>query len=108
RPYRGGADDEKPADLFARMSREVRRQDEAGDVEDVEDPDEFAPARWHPDPGKLNHPLEEGVALHTGAPDAKWTLLQDRILKGAAGEKVVLFAQPIETVTALAGFLERT
>ncbi len=39
--------------------------------------------------------------------DAKWREIYDRILLEAGREKVVLFAQPIETVTALSRFLEK-
>jgi len=37
RPYRNGSPDEKLEELFARISREVRRQAAEGDVEDIED-----------------------------------------------------------------------
>jgi hypothetical protein len=47
------------------------------------------------------------VRLLSTIGECKWEAVWERILRHADDEKVVLFAQPIETVTALAGFLER-
>jgi len=51
--------------------------------------------------------LSEGLTVLREAGDGKWDLLNARVLDSAAPEKVVLFAQPIETVTALAAYLQR-
>ena len=40
--------------------------------------------------------------------DWKWQIIKEKLLDAAGDDKVVLFAQPIETVVALARFLERT
>src|ERR1700693_3086415 len=50
--------------------------------------------------------LREGIRVLGEAGDQKWRILKERILDQANGEKVVLFAQPIETVNALARYLE--
>jgi hypothetical protein len=107
RPYRRGRVDEPVADLYSRIAKEVGRQDNDGDIDDLEEDDEATEtARWKPDRLKLTSLLAEGVRLLRAAPDAKWQYLYDEILVSAGSEKVVLFAQPIETVTALARFLE--
>ena len=109
RPYRGGPPQEPLETLFARICAEVDRQVQVGDVEDIEDQDEeLTVSTWRPDPAQLSAVLLQGVAIYHANPDDKWKFLDDRVLKGAPGEKVVLFAQPIETVTALARYLERT
>ena len=41
------------------------------------------------------------------AGDDKWLIIWNQLLAGVGAEKAVLFAQPIETVSALARFLER-
>ncbi len=106
RPYRLGPPDEAVDALFARIMREVERQIRDADVDDIEDPEE-AEAQWRPDPVALSRLLTEGVAVLTEAGDDKWRLIHDELLVPAGDEKVVLFAQPIETVTALARYLER-
>jgi superfamily II DNA or RNA helicase len=67
--------------------------------------------RWttdgvHP-PGALEQVLRDGLRLLESQADAKWQHVRAEIVDRTAGEKVVLFAQPIETVTALAAYLER-
>lgn len=104
RPYRNGAIDEAIDTLFDRISREIRVQQEAGTVEDLEDlDDEDNPPV---DDARLAEVLELGIALLAADRDAKWRALTP-ILDSAGTEKVVLFAQPIETVMALASFLQR-
>lgn len=110
RPYRRGSSDEGTASLFDRIQKEIRRPDTEGDVDgdmdDVEESDsESAP--WRPNEELLARLLVDGVALLADDPDSKWCFLKENILDKADGEKVVLFAQPIETVTALARYLER-
>ncbi len=106
RPYRLGSADESVEVLFSRMEREVGRQRQVGDVDDIEDSLE-SEGKWEPDPLKLAELLREGVAVAERTRDRKWDLIYDEILRPAGEEKVVLFAQPIETVTALARYLER-
>lgn len=106
RPYRLGRPDEPLCDLFARMRREVARQQTDHDVDDIEDEEEED--RWTPDPTKLAELLREGVALLKTVGDEKWRGLDQSVLQGTDGEPVVLFAQPIETVTALARYLAAT
>lgn len=109
RPYRGGLADESPADVLARIAKEVRRQAREADIEDIEDgeDDDESVAGWVPDRQRLSALLQQGVALLVEDPDAKWNFLWERVLAHAGDEKVVLFAQPIETVTALSRYLER-
>lgn len=105
RPYRMGRPDEPVDQLFARMDREIGHQRQDANIEDIEDLDDDAPALDQP---TLQSLLQDGIALVRSSADEKWSELKARILDPAGPEKVVLFAQPIETVTALAGFLERT
>ena len=106
RPYRGGDAAEAPADLFRRMKKEVERQSSNYDVDDIEEALE-AVERWVPDTAILEELLMEGVRLLDECGDAKWDYIWRHILEGAGTDKVVLFAQPIETVTTLADFLRR-
>ena len=57
---------------------------------------------------RLDGLLMEGIRLLSTSADAKWTILKERVLDHVGTEKVVLFAQPIETVSALSGYLHRT
>ncbi|AKT39315.1 helicase-related protein [Chondromyces crocatus] len=127
RPYRLGAPDEPIGALHARLAREIARQrraadttrddttnddatdatdatsaaDDLDDLEDViEDPG------FQPDPELLATLLLDAVQL-LRTDDARWDLLYARLLEPCAPEKVVLFAQPIETVTAVAAYLTR-
>ena len=106
RPYRLGPDDEDSDALHARILKEVDRQQQSGDVEDIES---FVPGQAS-DPESqrgLERLLEEGVALVRTAGDDKFNLIYEELLEPAGDEKIVLFAQPIETVTALARFLKK-
>ncbi len=124
RPYRTGAADEPAEHLFERMRLEIGLRDEqSGDRSgdrfgDLEDSDEAAAAdadddedgdepRWAPSPAALATALCEGLALLATSADAKWQRIKTEVLDPCDSEKVVLFAQPIETVTALAAYLER-
>ncbi|EYF08397.1 helicase-related protein [Chondromyces apiculatus] len=125
RPYRLGPPDEPPSVLFARLSREIARKTDdpdTDDLDDLEDPDDDA--RFRPDPLRLAPLLRDAVHL-LRTDDARWHFLYDHLLAApAAGslsaasspfasssptvpEKIVLFAQPIETVTAFAAYLTR-
>ena len=106
RPYRLGDPQESVESLFERLQREVQRQRSARDIEDIEDEDDDASA-WEPDRAHLRRLLLDGTVLLQFAADHKWDTLWNRLLQNIGEEKVVLFAQPIETVTALAAYLER-
>jgi superfamily II DNA or RNA helicase len=105
RPYRLGPENESIDSVYNRVVKEVDRQQRSGDIDDIED---YVPGQAS-DPESqrgLERLLQEGIALVRQAGDEKWRLIQRELLKPAGEEKVVLFAQPIETVTALARFLE--
>lgn len=104
RPYRLGPIDEPVDQLFDRMKKEVERQKRDADLDDVEeygDSEEAAVERMG-----LQALLEEGIEIVRTSGDEKWKLIERELLRPAGDEKVVLFAQPIETVTSLARFLE--
>lgn len=106
RPYRLAAADEPLEKLFQRIAKEVDRQQNDADIEDIEDFVEGQDRDWLSNQG-LEELLLEGVELVRNAGNEKWEIITEKLLKSAGGEKVVLFAQPIETVTSLALFLER-
>jgi superfamily II DNA or RNA helicase len=103
RPYRLGSSDERLELLFDRITKEVKRQQRDADVEDIEDAIEQEPD-WFSKQG-LEHLILEGLQMESSA-DTKWRLVEEQLLERAGQDKVVLFAQPIETVTALARYLE--
>lgn len=105
RPYRGGDLHERPEELLGRISKEVRRQSTDGDVGDIEEDENDE--KWRPDPVLLGRALEQAIEILRTEADAKWELIESRLLRDAGDEKVVLFAQPVETVTALCAYLER-
>ncbi|MCC7066750.1 MAG: DEAD/DEAH box helicase, partial [Planctomycetes bacterium] len=105
RPYRLGPVDEPVDKLLARIAREVSRQVADADIEDIEEDDDGG--TWRPDLGQLSKLLRAGVQILQASGDSKWDVLFDRVLAPAGDEKVVLFAQPIETVTTVARVLER-
>ncbi len=107
RPYRGGTVDEPVQELYQRMLQEIGQQTESDEVEDLEDYDEADGPLGTSAVRDLKVLLGEGLAVLREAGDGKWDLLKARVLDLAAPEKVVLFAQPIETVTALAAYLQR-
>lgn len=100
RPYRMGEPDEPIGELFSRISRTIGNpipeEDDGGDDD-----------RWQPDPADLGQLLESGVMLLRTIGDQKWEFVERELLQPAGGDQVVLFAQPIETVCALAQYLER-
>ena len=107
RPYRDGAPDEKLGLLFARISREVGRQVSDGDIEDIEDESPSDHEQSPAERAAMEALLREGTLVLDQAGDQKWRVLKERILDRIEDEKVVLFAQPIETVVALARYLEK-
>ena len=106
RPYRLGSPDEPVDALYQRIYAEIDRQDRDDDVDDIED---FIPGdpRDIGSAAGLKSLISQGIDLVCNAGDDKWLIIWNHLLAGAAGEKAVLFAQPIETVSALARFLER-
>lgn len=104
RPYKGGTADEPVEQLYARLAHDVGRQMRDQDIQDMEDLSEDV---WVPDELALEQLLRSGVSLlRSPASHAKWTVLRE-LLDEAPKEKIVLFAQPVETVSALVDYLER-
>jgi superfamily II DNA or RNA helicase len=103
RPYRSGRDDEPVEQLYQRIRKEVDRQREAADVEDIEEEEGEGGAFQKAALEKL---LTDGIAVLRESGDQKWRTIKENLLDPAGQEKVVLFAQPIETVIALARYLE--
>jgi superfamily II DNA or RNA helicase len=108
RPYRGGKNDENLEDLLLRIEKQIgvdHSEDSSGaDVEDVPEEEQD----WRPDPAALERLLMQGVELvNSPAAYAKWAALS-QIIDAAEGEKIVFFAQPVETVTVVAQYLAQT
>jgi len=106
RPYRLGLADEDIDSLYRRICLEVDRQQRDADVDDIED---YIPGDPRDSESRrgLDQLIAQGINLVRTAGDEKWEIIKTELLDPAGDEKVVLFAQPIETVTALARFLER-
>lgn len=104
RPYRGGRADESIDSLYERIVKQIGAQEILGDtLGDAEDLEEDV---WRPDAGELAQLIDEGIALlRTAAANAKWHRVK-HLIDAAGDEKIVLFAQPVETVTVVAAFLE--
>jgi len=105
RPYRNRPADESTESLFIWITKEIRRQMQDADVDDIEDVD---PADELEANEGLRDLLEEGLQILLKAPDEKWEVIKKKLLDPAGNEKIVLFAQPIETVSALARFLSKS
>lgn len=105
RPYRSGAADEPLPSLFERIQRDIGLQKESHELEDIEDSDESLSDEA--DHRGLEELLALGLTVLHEAGDSKWGLLRKDVLDQSPSDKVVLFAQPIETVTAVARYLER-
>jgi superfamily II DNA or RNA helicase len=106
RPYRNGAIDEAVDALLNRIRKDIGLQDESDELEDMEESDD--PISTEVDHTGLEELLNFGLSVLKEAGESKWNLIRDRVLTPAADDRVVLFAQPIETVTAFAHYLERT
>jgi superfamily II DNA or RNA helicase len=103
RPYRGGERDEPIGSLFERVRKQIGIQEAEPGV--IEDEEEFEDEVWRPDPVRLESLLRQGVALiGSKAATAKWVEVS-RLIDAADGEKIVLFAQPVETVGVVAQYL---
>lgn len=101
RPYRLGERDEPVEDLYERINKETRQQQ--GEVDDIEE--DIDNSEDILDSAGLRSLLEQGIELVNQDNQPKWLTLWEKILEPAGVEKVVLFAQPIETVMALADWL---
>lgn len=106
RPYRGGPPDEPIDRLYDRLVRQVGpgRQLEAEEEPDDADAADDSQA-WQPDPDALARLLRQGAGLVSSpVAQAKWEKVAE-IIDQIGNEKVVLFAQPVETVSVVARFL---
>jgi superfamily II DNA or RNA helicase len=104
RPYRFGSPDESLESLFDRLQRDIGIQSDTAALEDLE---EITNGLRGVDSDGLAGLLAIGLDVLREAGDSKWHLLRERVLDPSRDERVVLFAQPIETVTAVAGYFER-
>lgn len=104
RPYRGGRNDEPLQSLYDRLVRQIG----VNVLEQLDaDDEELDAEEWRPDPEILADLLEEGVELiRSGAAQTKWDAVC-KLVDAAGDEKIVFFAQPVETVTVVADILER-
>ncbi len=104
RPYRGGSPTEPVLALYTRLLKQMGLLTELEDTEELHDGDE---EQWSPDPIFLAQLLKQGINLkHTRADAAKWDVMAS-VLDESAGEKVVLFCQPVETVRVVAQEIEQ-
>jgi superfamily II DNA or RNA helicase len=103
RPYRNGPSDEYVESLYERILKEINRQNTESDFDDLED---IEGKSSNPD-AELGDLISRGVELVNSPQQPKWEKLWSEVIKPAGGEKIVLFAQPIETVMALAQWLKK-
>jgi len=103
RPYRSGAPDEPIESVYQRLLAEIKRQAADDDVEDIEEDDALGEDIDH---ATLADLIRTGVKLVLSPRQLKWERLYNDVLDPAGQEKIVLFAQPIETVMALAKWLQ--
>lgn len=104
RPYRNGPVDESFTSLFGRIQKEVQRQQEECDIDDIEDDVEES----HTDEASgLCNLLSQGLQVLRESGNTKWQRVLESVIAPCENEKIVFFAQPIETVTAFARFLEQ-
>jgi superfamily II DNA or RNA helicase len=107
RPYRGGAPDEPLQNLFVRICKQIGIDHDTSESDDEEDEQDALFSDWKPAPEALERLLVQGVELiRSSAAAEKWTKLAE-LIDQAGDEKIVLFAQPVETVTVVADFLKR-
>lgn len=105
RPYRSGSPEEPVESVYRRLLAEICRQAADDDVEDIEEDSELSDDVDHPALAAL---IQQGMNLVLAPRQQKWERLWHDVLGPAGGDKVVLFAQPIETVLALATWLQTT
>ena len=104
RPYRAGAADEPVKSVYQRLVAEIRRQDADDDIDDIEA--DAGGLSNDVDHDALASLIQQGINLVRSPRQLKWERLWHDVLEPAGREKVVLFAQPIETVMALATWLQ--
>jgi SNF2 family DNA or RNA helicase len=105
RPYRGGSLTEPLQVLYERIHRQIgsRALKQMGE----DDEEEWDEDVWRPDPILLAELIREGVGLmKSDAASAKWAAVCE-LIDQSDGEKIVLFAQPVETVTLVADVLAK-
>lgn len=103
RPYRGGSKDEPIPLLFQRINKLINNKN--FDTQDIDDEDS-EDGEWHPDPNLLSKLLSDGITLLKNKSGVqKWNALI-KLIDEKPKEKIVLFAQPIETVLVVARLLE--
>jgi superfamily II DNA or RNA helicase len=107
RPYRGGSEDEVIQYLYERIKKDIGNSqinptldDEVNDgIQDEEDD-------WRPDTNLLRELIFDAIKLLKNKSSSyKWNELLSLIDKNPQ-EKIVLFAQPIETVMVVAKLLQ--
>jgi superfamily II DNA or RNA helicase len=104
RPYRAGAPEEPVKSVYQRLLAEIRRQDDDDDIDDIEA--DAGGLSSDVDHEALASLIQLGINLVRSPRQLKWERLWHDVLEPAGREKVVLFAQPIETVMALATWLQ--
>ncbi|MBK8479552.1 MAG: SWF/SNF helicase family protein [Opitutaceae bacterium] len=87
------------------MCKEVQRQEDVGDVEDIEADEE--PGFNEHERSLLQSLIATGINLVLSPQQPKRDALWEKSIVPAGDDKIVLFAQPIETVLGLAGWLQR-
>ncbi|EAQ80599.1 prophage LambdaMc01, helicase, SNF2 family protein [Blastopirellula marina DSM 3645] len=87
------------------MEKEIHRQSADSDVDDIED--EAYGADEQQTLEDLYALLGEGLLIVRECPDLKWEFIKEKVVDLAGEEKIVFFAQPIETVTTFVNFLKR-
>jgi len=102
RPYRNGPADEPVERLYERILKEINQQNTDSDFDDLED---IEGKSSNPD-SELGELITKGVELVNSPRQPKWEKLWNGVIKPAGEEKIVLFAQPIETVMALTQWLK--
>ncbi len=105
RPYRSGSPDEPIESVYQRLVAEIRRQAVDADVDDIEE--NMGGLDDEVDQVALAELIRQGIDLVCSPRQLKWDRLWRDVLEPAGQEKLVLFAQPIETVLALATWLEK-
>lgn len=104
RPYRGGATNEPLESLYIRLRKQIGHLKEDAPLADEEDP---TGDDWIPDSNALEELLNNGIQLlRSPAANEKWKAVAS-IIDRSEGEKIVLFAQPVETIAVVADFLQR-
>jgi superfamily II DNA or RNA helicase len=103
RPYRNGPENESVERLYDRLRMEINRQSADADLDDLEDLE----IPFNEMDSELGELIARGVKLVNSPRQPKWEKLWGDVIEAAKGEKIVLFAQPIETVMALAQWLKK-